>query len=199
MPLFTFNTGIPAAGNNPSVDQPDMQINNLSTNDILDIDHVTFNANNGGQHKQITFNIDPLQGFPFIPSIPTSPPVLFTQDDAFSLPQLFYYSGDVAHGANQYTLSQSGSTYLFGGIIIKWAQVPLPNGSTNNITFAGLGLADFPNSCFSVVVNIFASTVSPSNTDVLTVQANTFSKSGFSVAKSSATKITSITFIAIGN
>lgn len=53
---FTFNTNIPAANNNPSVDQPDMLTNNQSTDALLAVDHVSFNALNGGQHKQVTFN-----------------------------------------------------------------------------------------------------------------------------------------------
>jgi len=63
MTAFTFNTGIPASGNNPSVDQPDMLTNNVSTNSILAVDHVTFNSSgtggagaSGGQHLQVTFN-----------------------------------------------------------------------------------------------------------------------------------------------
>ncbi len=53
---FNFNSSIPAANNNPSVDQPDMLTNNQSTDGILAVDHVSFNTANGGQHKQVTFN-----------------------------------------------------------------------------------------------------------------------------------------------
>lgn len=53
---FTFNTAVPAANNNPSVDQPDMLVNNQSTDGIINVDHISFNAMNGGQHKQVTFN-----------------------------------------------------------------------------------------------------------------------------------------------
>lgn len=53
---FIFNTNIPAANNNPSVDQPDMLGNNQATNDILAVDHITFNNSDGGRHKQVTFN-----------------------------------------------------------------------------------------------------------------------------------------------
>lgn len=53
---FTFNTNIPAANNNPSVDQPDMLGNNVATDGIIAVDHISFNALNGGQHKQVTFN-----------------------------------------------------------------------------------------------------------------------------------------------
>lgn len=54
MSSYTFNTGIPAANNNPSNDQPQMLQNNVSTNGILGVDHITFNASNGGTHKQMS-------------------------------------------------------------------------------------------------------------------------------------------------
>jgi hypothetical protein len=60
---FSYNTGVPAAPNNPSVDQPEMLINCESINSILAVDHVTFNTSgtgtpgsSGGQHLQVTFN-----------------------------------------------------------------------------------------------------------------------------------------------
>lgn len=53
MTNFLYNTGIPAANNNPSNDQPDLQSNTNSTNAILNVDHFTFNNNNGGMHQQV--------------------------------------------------------------------------------------------------------------------------------------------------
>jgi hypothetical protein len=53
---FTFDATIPAAANNPSVDQPGMLQNNVATNGILAVDHVTFNALSGGTHKQVTLS-----------------------------------------------------------------------------------------------------------------------------------------------
>lgn len=55
MTNFTFNNAVPAAGNNPSIDQPDMLTNNVSEDGILAIDHVSFNTNDGGTHKQVNF------------------------------------------------------------------------------------------------------------------------------------------------
>lgn len=74
MSLFTFNSSIPAANNNPSVDQPDMLANNQATEGILNIDHITFNKNNGGQHKQVTFNSNNVPTG--LPTDPTS--ILYT-------------------------------------------------------------------------------------------------------------------------
>ena len=51
---FTFNNTIPAAGNNPSADQPIMLSNNVAIQGILGVDHITFNQSNGGQHLQVT-------------------------------------------------------------------------------------------------------------------------------------------------
>lgn len=50
---FIFNTGIPAANNNPSIDQPDMLANNVATDGILAVDHISFNTNFGGNHLQV--------------------------------------------------------------------------------------------------------------------------------------------------
>lgn len=56
MTNFPFNTGIPAALNNPSSDQPLMLINTQSDAGIWEIDHIGFNTNNGGTHKQVTLS-----------------------------------------------------------------------------------------------------------------------------------------------
>lgn len=56
MSNFTYTTGIPATNNNPSNDQPNMQTNNDNNALIWDVDHVGFNAANGGTHDQVTFS-----------------------------------------------------------------------------------------------------------------------------------------------
>jgi len=53
---FTYNPNIPATNNNPSVDQPDMLLNTQAIEDIIAVDHISFNTANGGTHKQVTFN-----------------------------------------------------------------------------------------------------------------------------------------------
>jgi hypothetical protein len=52
---FNYTIDIPAAGNNPSNDQGPMQVNTNSIANILNIDHVGFNAANGGTHLQTSF------------------------------------------------------------------------------------------------------------------------------------------------
>lgn len=53
---FTFDDTIPFATNNPSADQPKMLANNVANLQIWDVDHVGFNAANGGTHLQTTFS-----------------------------------------------------------------------------------------------------------------------------------------------
>lgn len=52
MANFTYNNDIPDTPNNPSNDQPLMKINTNSIDDLIEVDHVSFNTNNGGFHKQ---------------------------------------------------------------------------------------------------------------------------------------------------
>lgn len=83
---FTFSTAVPAPNNDPSVDQPDMLINNQSTDGILAVDHISFNTANGGQHKQVTFNN---KNVPVAQTDPQS--VLYTNSGTASpVSQMFY-------------------------------------------------------------------------------------------------------------
>jgi hypothetical protein len=56
MATFSYNRDIPDGPNNPSVDQPNMKINTNSTDDILQVDHVSFETPDGGTHKQVTLS-----------------------------------------------------------------------------------------------------------------------------------------------
>jgi hypothetical protein len=62
MTSFTFDTTVPSGPNNPSNDQPVMQSNNVSSLNILAVDHITYNSagtgagGSGGHHKQVTYD-----------------------------------------------------------------------------------------------------------------------------------------------
>lgn len=53
---ISYTLGIPGTNNNPSNDQPNMQINNDAINQILGVDHIAFNAASGGTHQQVTLS-----------------------------------------------------------------------------------------------------------------------------------------------
>lgn len=86
MTTFSYNDNIPNGPHNPTVDQPDMLINTQSIDGILAIDHVSFNASNGGTHLQATFSSKNT------PSAQTDPQsVLYTGNGAAStVAELFY-------------------------------------------------------------------------------------------------------------
>lgn len=52
---FTYTRDIPFSTHNPSNDQPNMLINNNSIDDLIAVDHVTFNSADSGKHNTLTF------------------------------------------------------------------------------------------------------------------------------------------------
>lgn len=163
---ITYNLGIPGATNNPSVDQPNMLTNNDNIATYVAVDHVGFNTNGSGQHEQVTFNANN------VPAPPVSPPVLFTNTVA-TLPQLFFYSGDAAHSSTQYSITGSGgtgsggSTFLLGGIIVKWGVVAATDNTS--ISFATASGAAFPNNCLGVSLTLYTASASSANAMILSV------------------------------
>lgn len=82
MSFQTYITGIPAANNNPSNDQPNMLTNTNSIPVVLAVDHHAFNDNNGGYHKQVTFSEENIPG-----GAPVDPQSILFTAQASSLTQ----------------------------------------------------------------------------------------------------------------
>lgn len=72
---FTFDDSIPFTTNNPAVDQPVMLANNVANVGIWEVDHIGFNALNGGQHQWTQF--------PITSSFPTPPVPIAMSSVAF--------------------------------------------------------------------------------------------------------------------
>src|SRR5258708_30758417 len=53
--MVAYTRDIPDAPNNPSGDQSKMKINTNSIDTLLQVDHISFNANNGGTHLQNSY------------------------------------------------------------------------------------------------------------------------------------------------
>lgn len=169
MSFYTFFPNLPNPPDDPSDDVDGMQTNSMSMggpSGILTQNHIGFNANNGGQHTSIQFN----QDASYVPSPPVSPPQLFTKS-FFSLPQLYFYSGDAAHSANQYYLTGTNySTYLLGGLIIKGGQFT-PTLGNHPYTYS----TAFPNGTLSVFT-----TCSQNSLTIFAQNVTAISASGFS-------------------
>lgn len=136
MPLFAYNRNIPDGPNNPSADQPLMQINTNSTDDLIDVDHYSFDEANGGLHRQVQM---PVLGSIPVGLIPSSG-TIYTKTSTGS--QLFYspdntgneyqltranttnftsFSTNNAYGTPPATFTQQGGwTFLPGGMLLQY-------------------------------------------------------------------------------
>jgi len=141
---FSFNTNIPAAPNNPSVDQPDMIVNNQSTNGIIAVDHITFNTANGGQHKQVTFNN---KNVPVAQTDPQS--VLYTDSGvASTVSQLLF--------RNQNIILPISALRAFGNFITAIGAV-VPSNSYNVSTIVGTAAGANDNYAITLTANATSS------------------------------------------
>lgn len=176
-----FNT--PNANDDPADDQPQMNTNFSSISSLISVDHVGFNVTGGGQHEKVTFNANN------VPSVPTSPPVLFT-DTVNGISQLFFYSGDAAHSSSQYVYASNGSTLLLGGIILKWGTYAT-GGDNANISF----VSAFPNNCYQVLITPISATAV---TSTIFVTQGSITTSKFQTSKSGTSNFP-IMYFAIGD
>lgn len=88
--MVTYNNDVPDGPNNPSQDQPKMKTNTNAIDTILDVDHISFNADSGGgEHKHVTFLSDPAYVVPGVISGDSS--VIYSDaGTASTRAQLFY-------------------------------------------------------------------------------------------------------------
>lgn len=186
---------IPAATDDPSVSQSQIQTNFSLLNSVFGVDHVNYTAgSNNGLHTKVTLVTagDPAQS--------VAGPELYAKSVSYPGPttkaEVFFQraSGDGA-GIVQLTQSFSapviapkGSTFLPGGVIIKWGTgAATVAGTVNNFASA------FPNVCWVADVYIDSSTVS----SIHSVWVSAKSTTGFTCKSDSGTL--GIGYIAIGN
>ncbi len=187
MPNFTYNRDIPDAPNNPSVDQPPMKVNTNSTDDLINIDHFSFNDNNGGLHKQVTMINQTAPGFPN-----GGNGLLFAGvNSANSWPHWQNALGTVVMVNGIPSAASAGYTYLPGGIILQWGVKNLPASGDNAIAFP----ITFPTNCFNVQLSVERAAA---NIDAVVIKTASISTSGFTAIAPTAGS-TNIYWVAIGN
>ena len=130
MTLFEYNNDIPAATNNPSVDQPDMQENTNAIDNLLDVDHISFNENEGGTHRQVRMKNQSA------PGLLGTNGVLYADNpvaiDSNSWPFWQNSSGsELILGPSQN--ASPGYIYI-GALLFQWGKVASP-GTTGTVTF----------------------------------------------------------------
>ena len=183
-----YNVTLPNPPDDPADDVPGMQVNTGSIATFAAVDHVGFNTPGGGLHQQVTFYKDN------IPTLPTlldpsgnNQGILFSNTVGVgTVNQLFYYAGTAAQSSAQYVATgSSGSTFLLGGIILKWGTV----ATGVPVSFA----SPFPNAVFSLVLSGFTTT--PAGNGIISYSALT--ATGFTAHQNGSG--TTVTYIAIGN
>ena len=131
---FTYNNNVPNPPDNPSVDVPDMQTNSMSIESIIGVDHVTFNTNGGGIHKQVTLaneaapglgdgngvlygNVGPSNSWPFWQNSLQSFQVI--GGNSANLPR---FATNTNYQASSGTIpsTNGGWSYLPGGMMIQY-------------------------------------------------------------------------------
>lgn len=152
-----YNVNLPNPPDDPADDVPGMQVNTGSIATFAAVDHVGFNTPGGGLHQQVTFYKDNIPALP----TPTDPSgnrqgILFSNNvGAGTVNQLFYYAGTAAQSSAQYVPNgTNGSTFLLGGIILKWGTISFTT-SSQLVTFAGGG---FINNLFAITLTALTTT-----------------------------------------
>ena len=119
MTTFDYTRDIPASGHNPSTDQPNMNINTNSIDDLIDIDHYSFNQANGGKHTQVQLPV--LSVIPVVAVAGQG--TLYTKANAGTNTDLYYTSN--ASGVEiQMTRYQNAQSATLGATPIGWSFLP---------------------------------------------------------------------------
>jgi hypothetical protein len=149
---FPINTNIPAAGNNPSNDQPLMQQNFLNINGFLGVDLTgpgTGSAGQAGQHNQVRFSLNQAA-----PSLANAVCELFANVGP-SLSELWFANGtktwqmtDLQFVTGVNGGSAGGSLNYFD---TPW-NIRFYYGFTN--PFLGAGTVNFPSSYSTLIVSL---------------------------------------------
>lgn len=194
MVAFTYNRDIPNPPNAPAVDVPNMQVNTNSIDDLIKVDHVSFNLANGGYHDVIHQNLQVAnpaaiaginQIYSKVPTIPANGDTqLFTRTGAGGISQL---TGNVA--------ADTGYTWC-AGVLIQWGKVT-STARTTAVSFT----PNFPTNVFNVQLTLRLS-VGGSTTSVncVSVVDGSLSIAGMNVNfTGTSANYTGFYWLAIGN
>lgn len=150
MPFFNYNRDIPFEDNNPSVDQPNMKTNTNSTDDLINVDHYSFEQSLGGLHKQVQMPLSGGSPGMLPPGLIANEGTLYTKTvpSAPTLPDEtgLFYTPDAS--TDEYQLTRTvhakiatfstnpGWTFLPGGLLMQYGSVSVAIGpSGTDVTF----------------------------------------------------------------
>lgn len=183
--MVAYNRDIPDAPNNPSTDQPLMKINTNAIDTLIAVDHISFNATDGGYHTVIHQKptIDPVNvagvGQTYVKTA-SGDQNLFFESGLGTIYQLTGFAKNLA---------SNGYLTLPGGLIVQWGTNTSSNGSTINFPTA------FITACYVVVPQI------KDTANRQFVYSNTYTTTTFKVAvldSSGSGETGTFTWIALG-
>ena len=160
---MTFNPSIPQANDIISSSQPQILTNFTQLNTLFGIDHIEYDnatAANRGKHNKITFIQQAADPAPPAGEIALytknvgGTPRLFIQEQAPGS-AIYQFSGAVPTAANP------GSTWLPGGLIIKFGTQLLNQAGNTTINF----VSAFPTNVFSITTCLRSATGGLNDTD----------------------------------
>jgi len=185
---MTYQPTKPAAADYLAESQADIQINFALANTYFGENHVAFDAgSNQGKHVHANF-ID--QGAD--PATAANEASLYAK--ALGGDSTLYMRKEsngtvIQMSSEDPVIAVIGQSFLPGGIIIKWGRVAVNTAGTA-VTYAALGLNDFPTAAFTVMLT-------PTSTASRGCAINNVAVTGFTAyAENNGT---SMHFVAIGN
>lgn len=200
---FSYTKDIPNAPNNPSKDQPNMKVNTNSTNDLIAVDHFSFNVANGGKHEQVQLPVRIGSDFPAIIGQGTaySKAIGFGNDA-----QLFwrFANGGLSPlqiTGNQYLAASNGYVPLMNAMLLQWGRVTGLSGgwptTPQVLTYASSGNVAFQNNTFAV----FTTFIGPTSSSSGDITINSFTNTQFiwQFSGSSSASFGGFYWVAIGN
>lgn len=182
MPNFTYNRDVPDGPNNPSDDQPDMKINTNSTDDLIAVDHYTFNNNKGGHHKQVhLYN----QAAPGLAGADADLFANTANSGAFGVQSYPYWQNALGSFllVNFPTAdAATGFTSLSGGILLQWGIVAGSNANTIPVLFPTPFLkATLPTPAYFVSIMPERAASSPGPDFATVIVTGSISSTGFTI------------------
>lgn len=189
---MTYNPNIPQTTDIPSQSQGEMLTNFQQLNTVFDVDHVPFNdgtAANRGKHDQSTYLELALD-----PTTAANEMAVYCKDNAGSSTLYLRQESNGAviqmSGANP-TVAASGSTFLPGGLVLKWGILNSPVDNSL-ITFAG---GAFPGNVYSITLTPVRDATAERS---MYVKTGSVSTSNFRIRTSSA-NFDAVYYMAIGD
>lgn len=179
-----YSPTIPAAGNNPSDDQPLMQQNYQNLQTLINVDHIDFADASYGKHNKTSYIAQTVA-----PTVASGEITFFSQTSGGVTNVYYKHDTDatvyqLTNGGNVNAAS-AGYSYLPGGVLMQWRSLSATGAFTWPVTF--------PTACWGVTATY--NSVLAADTPVIQFSAVTTTGATLSALGSGGT----IFLIAVGN